>query len=63
MNIDKLREHLYCEIELNEYDDGHFTVECISCNKILLKVYPRIPPHQIKERLLNDHKNYYLSRL
>ena len=66
-DIKELREHLYCEIEIDEYDDGHFTIECMTCNKILLEIYPLILPtqiiHKIKKRKPFNgkfHKNYHV---
>lgn len=66
-DIEELREHLCCEIELDEYDDGHFTVECITCNKILLHVYPLILPAQIISKIRKKEsfngkfcKNYHI---
>lgn len=64
-DIDELRDHLYCQIELDEYDDGHLTVECTSCNKILLEIYPLLLPKIIKKQIRKhkvDRKNYRVSR-
>ena len=59
-HIDELRDHLNCEIEIDEYSDGHLTVECKTCNKILLHIYPLILPQKLKGTK-NALKNYHIS--
>ena len=58
-DIDKIREHLECQIEIEEYDDGHLTVECITCGKILLSLYPLILPEKFKRKPYGQ-KNYHI---
>ena len=63
-DIDELRDHLCCKIELDEYDDGHITVECTSCNKILFQIYPLLLPSAIAEQIRKKNgtrKNYHIS--
>ena len=67
-DIDELKNHLCCEIELDEYDDGHLTVECKSCNQILFKIYPLLLPDKIIQKIKKkeryngrSRKNYHIS--
>jgi hypothetical protein len=60
-DIEELKKHIYCEIEIDEYDDGHLNIECMTCNKILLEIYPLLSSREIKERLKNG-KNYHISK-
>ena len=68
-DIDELKIHLYCEIELDEYDDGHLTVECKTCNKVLFEIYPLLLPDKIVQKIKKkeryngrSRKNYHISR-
>ena len=61
-NIQEFREHLYCEIEIDEYNDGHFSIECKTCNKVLLSLYPLILPEKIKKEVKHGRKNYHIRR-
>ena len=60
-DINEIKKHLCCQIEMDEYDDGHVTIECKTCNKILLRIYPLILPNQLNNEVKqNVRKNYHV---
>ena len=62
-DIDEIKKHLCCQIEIEEYDDGHLTVECATCSKILFIIYPLVLPQQLKQEVKkNVRKNYHIRR-
>lgn len=66
LDINEIKDHLCCEIELDEYTDGHISVECVSCGKVLFEIYPLILPKKIAQKIKrkesNGRKNYHISR-
>lgn len=34
----KLKKHLNCNVEINEYDDGTMSLECNSCGRIIFSI-------------------------
>jgi hypothetical protein len=56
-DFNEFRCHLGCTLELDEYDDGTFTVECATCGRILFTIDRLILPSKFKTRKgANDGK-------
>ena len=68
-DINELKSQLCCQLELDEYDDGHLSIECKTCNKVLFEIYPLLLPIAVMKKIKKKEryngrirKNYHISR-